>query len=1266
MSTRQRELFTTIRTEGGLLPSALLERIADGDDGLEGLRAEDYHLAKGERLGEAINRAWARLVGAWSGFRDALASLGDDDPAVGLTRERWLLILFQELGYGRLQTAHAVEIDDKSYPVSHAWGSVPIHLVGAGVRLDRKAKGVAGAARMSPHPMVQELLNRSDERLWAFLSNGLRLRILRNNVALTRQAYVEFDLEAMMDGEVYSDFVVLWLVCHQSRVEADPIEECWLERWSEEARTQGTRALEHLRDGVEAAITSLGDGFLAHPANTELRSALQSGEVSPQDFYRQLLRVVYRLLFLLVAEERNLLLDPDADDETRRRYRDYYSMARIRGLAERPRRTAHTDLWAQIQVVVDGLGSEEGLPALGLPALGSFLFSEAATPALNGCEISNSDLLAGFWALSGRSDQRRRYRWRFDYRNLGVEELGSVYESLLELHPELNVPAGRFELTLGGAERRATGSHYTPPPILKRVLDFALDPAIEAALAAPDPEHALLNLRVLDPACGSGHFLIGAAHRIAHALATVRTGESEASPDDLRPALRDVVARCLYGVDLNPMAVELCRVALWLETLEPGKPLSFLDHHIRAGNSLLGVPLGNTVVRNRETINRQRGELEDEVAQLEERANRGDLTKTQRDDVEKRLKKLRKELRECVYDSWTDAVPDDAFKATADDDRDVARRAQRDNRRERRSGQLRLAKVAIDMLPEDLVKRFDALGAGAEDTVVEVTIRAEEFEDVRRQLEYQHALDLADTWTAAFFWPLVEHAPAPPTQATFLTLQEGPGSMAVDESEKVNELTAQYAFFHFELAFPEVFTADRGGFDVVIGNPPYMMGMKISGTLGPRVYKFLRVTHDTHTGGRVDLAAYFLRRGFDLLRPNGDLGLITTNSIADGDTLDAGLRTIVGQWGGVLGDAWRSLPWGGSASVDVTALHLHRGDYDRIPTLDGEPVDEIAPTLSRSGGGEPEPINDTRAVVGKGANPVGDFELTAQERDALLREEPRSVEIVKPLYGADEATSLVDPEIRRRWIIDFEGRSLDEARAYPVALERVRQRVKPKRDRSRRESYKKRWWQFAERSARLHDAVGGLADVIVMPETSKHMVPVLLPGGAVYRQTLFVFMRNDFGLFGLLSSQVHWLWAARPGGCSSQRTFPRYHQGRCFGTLPLPAALSQVAAVGQELHQVRLSIMQQRNEGITDVYNRVIDPDDTNDDVTTLRNLHTRLDEAVAQAYGWDDLIPEFSHGHHPTARFGVRWTVQPATQRKIEARLLELNLGRAGRLASD
>ena len=366
MRMRTRNPFLTMRTEGSILPADILARIVTADKDLGGLTPESYHLTKNERINEVATRAWNRLQGAWKAFREAAERLSEGNLATTLTRERWLLILFQELGYGRLMTHRAWELDGRTYPISHLWGNTPIHLVGCRVKMDTKQAGVAGAARASPHSLVQEFLNKSDDHLWGIVSNGLILRLLRDNVSLTRQAYVEFDLEAMMEGEAFSDFVLLFMLCHQSRVEVPEEktpESCWLEQWHNAAAEQGIRALNTLRAGVQQAINALGAGFLAHPANTGLRGKLKEGTLSTQDYYRQILRVVYRLLFLFVAEDRSLLYDPDAPFENRATYVAYYSTRRIRDLAERKRGTKHADLYRSLCLVFEEL--REGCPEIG-------------------------------------------------------------------------------------------------------------------------------------------------------------------------------------------------------------------------------------------------------------------------------------------------------------------------------------------------------------------------------------------------------------------------------------------------------------------------------------------------------------------------------------------------------------------------------------------------------------------------------------------------------------------------------------------------------------------------------------------------------------------------------------------------------------------------------------------------------------------------------------------------------------------------------------
>lgn len=807
MQLRHHQHFAAIRTEGAILPADLLHRINNLDAALGGLRAEDYHLPSGVKLNEAINQSWNRMLGAWSAFQSARAKLPDGDPATTATREKWLLPLFHELGYGRLLASKAIEIESKNYAVSHLWQNTPIHLVGAGVGLDQRTAGVAGAAKMSPHGLVQELLNRSAAHLWGFVSNGLRLRILRDNVSLTRQAFVEFDLELMMTGELYADFTLLWLLCHESRVNAERPAECRLEQWSKQAQQIGTRALEQLRNGVEEAIKSLGRGFLAHPANGRLRQRLVGGALDKQDFYRQLLRLVYRLLFLFVAEDRDLLFAPETGERARNLYTRFYSLSRLRRLAERRIGTRHHDLFQGLRLVMNklsGEGDEQGYQELGLPALGSFLFSRDAIADLDDCEIENAHLLSAIRALAFLTDQHGLRT--VDYKNLRSEELGSIYEALLELHPEINAEAKAFNLSsASGNERKTTGSYYTPDSLVQCLLDSALDPVVDEAIkraaegekgrggdretlgqgesAIPESqsaiEQAILNLKVCDPACGSGHFLIAAAHRMAKRLGAIRTGDEEPSPAAVRKALRDVIGHCIYGVDINPMAVELCKVSLWMESLEPGKPLTFLEHRIQPGNALIGAT----------------------PALLKQ------------------------------------GIPDEAFKPIEGDDREYCNEYRRQNRQERKDRQRPLIDESIKL--GNLAASIAELDAIDDAEIAGVHAKQQRYEELVKSSGYLYGRFLADAWCAAFVWKKTREFPYPITEAVFREIEQNPYRHATGHGggwleREVKRLAAQYQFFHWHLAFPDVFRLPgngeemeneqagwSGGFNVVLGNPPW-------------------------------------------------------------------------------------------------------------------------------------------------------------------------------------------------------------------------------------------------------------------------------------------------------------------------------------------------------------------------------------------------------------------------------------------------------------
>ncbi|WP_029433144.1 N-6 DNA methylase [Blastococcus sp. URHD0036] len=766
--------FISVRVGGGLLPSDVLSAVLGGN--LEGLRSTDYHLA-GENPREASARVWTHLLGAYRRFRDDLARLPEGDPAVGLTRERWLTVVLSELGYGRVPVTGSggLTAGDRQYPVSHRWGATPIHLLGWGVPLDKRTPGVPGAAQRAPHAMVQELLNRTDDYLWAIVSNGRVLRLLRDSTTLTGQAYVEFDLEAMFDGELFAEFALLYLLAHQSRVElpADGVlADCWLERWRTTAISQGVRALNLLRDGVQDALETLGTGFLQHPANAALREDLASGAIRLEDLHAALLRTVYRLLFWAVAEDRDALHAPDAPREARDRYAQHFSSARLRRLAVRRQGSAHDDLWQSVNLVLTALGQPDGEPRLGLPGLGG-LFTTTQADVLAGARLGNQPLLAVIRSLSVVQPKGQPRRL-VDFRHLGAEELGSIYESLLELIPRHDPVRQVFTLeTLAGNDRKTTGSYYTPSDLVDLVLDTALDPVLDDAEKQTDPEQALLAVTVCDPAIGSGHFMVAAARRIANRLAMVRTGEVDPTPGDAQQAMHDVVARCIYGVDLNPMAADLAKVSLWLEAMAPGQPLSFLDHHIKVGNALLGT-----------------------------------------------TPKL-----------LADGIPDSAYVALSDDDKKIVTTWKNHNKK-LRDGQLQLLSDAgipvgnegLRIAAEEIAER-----ATTGHTLADIAWAAQRYTAGQSSEAAIRARRTADAWCAAFLGRKTTDD-EPITHATLEGLSGGTAPPHVINT--IDAVAAQHRLFHWHIEFPEIFrvpgdepantpTGWTGGFSAVLGNPPW-------------------------------------------------------------------------------------------------------------------------------------------------------------------------------------------------------------------------------------------------------------------------------------------------------------------------------------------------------------------------------------------------------------------------------------------------------------
>jgi hypothetical protein len=765
--------FNAIRLVGGLLPASLIEQIARQE--APGQKASDYGLPKNLRIQVAVDQAWSRARALWQEAKE-LRSRGEGTPWRVWFSSRLLREVF---GWEDLESCEPRRIEEALYPISHQGfgGKVPVVLtpVETGL-LDQgsKAYGQDGRRR-SPHSCLQECLNADDSSEWGVLCNGSTLRLLHDNPALVKPAYVQVELGGILNGGLFDEFAVLWLLVHASRFAPDGEGHCRLDAWLELGQQSGERALTRLRDGVQSALEVLGEGFLRHPANQELRCRLEeTGELSTMDFFRQVLRLVYRLLFLCSAEDRELLFPPGVPFQIQQVYHEGYSLSRLRDLAIRSgaQEHQHSDLW-KVQVLMFRELEKETGSELGLPALGG-LFNHDRCPDLDSAQLSNAALLTAVRAIGWFYDEQSQSRTRINYAAMNTEEFGSVYESLLELHPQIRPQGGALRFSLGGvagSERKTSGSYYTPEDLVRLLILSALLPVIRErvgrASTMEDKAQALLAIRVLDPACGSGHFLLAAARRLALELARILAGDDEPGEDLRRHCLREVVAKCLYGVDKNPMAIELCKVALWIEAIEPGKPLGFLDAHIQCGDSLVGV-------------------FDPKV--LEE------------------------------------GIPDGAYKPLTGDNPVICKSLRNYNRKQREAYQktktvqptLDLFAAKAEETTEDQLAQIEAL---SEETLKQTIVKQQRYE--LWQSEMQAAPDklLADLYTAAFFLqkdeatqnsiPLTEH----------ILIADPIHSVPQGVKNATREAAKDFNFFHWHLCFSHVI--QRGGFDCVLGNPPW-------------------------------------------------------------------------------------------------------------------------------------------------------------------------------------------------------------------------------------------------------------------------------------------------------------------------------------------------------------------------------------------------------------------------------------------------------------
>ncbi|MCS6291162.1 MAG: N-6 DNA methylase [Nitrospira sp.] len=747
--------WPSLTLEGNLIAPAMVAQIAEPKDDIN--TRESYGIRKGLTIRDEISTAFR--VGQ-SHF-DAFTKL--ENQSAEATCRFIRDFLKETFGFDDLVPAEA--------PLAFLAGKrIPIVVVPpAEDKLDRRSPSLSTDRSRSPAFALQDYLNEHDNALWGLVTNGTLIRLMRDNASLTRPAYIEADLAQIFSNEDAASFSALWLTIHRSRfgVAGTPATDCALELWRAAGSREGEVARDRLADQVQLALKVLGSGFLE--ANPDLATKLKSGEINLTDWFNQLLRLVYRLIFMMVAEDRNLLHPEKAKPEPRTLYADGYSLTALRAQCIRAATwDKHYDRFESIKIVFRALA--HGEERLALPALGG-LFAEDKLPHLQTARLQNKAFMDALYRLSWLSDKSGMVP--VNWRAMETEELGSVYESLLELQPQLGDDGKTLAFASETAEqrgnqRKTTGSYYTPDSLVQALLDTALDPVLEKTEAeADDPAKTLLKLSVIDPACGSGHFLLAAARRIATRLARIRT-EGTPSLADFRHALRDVARCCIHGVDRNPMAVELTKVALWIETVDPGLPLGFFDAQIRCGDALLGV---------------------------------FDLKALQ------------------------DGIPDAAYKPLTGDDKDTAKyylQVNRDTKKGQGGFDFGTGQATMPTT-KPLAVDFSAFRGLPEDTVEQIDAKSKRFADLHKDQLFIRARAASDLYVAAFLLPKTGGVPSgasthiiPTTEDVWRALDQG---KILPSMSEVSKATLHARVFHWPLEFPDIM--QRGGFDVVLGNPPW-------------------------------------------------------------------------------------------------------------------------------------------------------------------------------------------------------------------------------------------------------------------------------------------------------------------------------------------------------------------------------------------------------------------------------------------------------------
>lgn len=825
--------YTSIHIYGHLLSDDILHNI-ERDNTYEGNREQDF--AMDIPVSAAIDYVWSSLRNDWSFYKERAGNerLVNKDP-YGTRRARDLMErLLQSLGYTLDRQATNIEVAGTGYDITYTCQQLckmPFIVIGENISadgsidtldkcsLDYRAKG--GMRKKSAHATMLEYLN-ATENVYGIISNGQILRLIRNSGQLVKLTYIEFDLRRMLEEDKYTEFCLMFRLLHASRFQAKGDEPCVMERWFNMSIESGNRIRNGLSLAVQKTMETIGNAVLTSEGkgNEALRNAFTEGTMDTAKLNKELIHFIYRLLFLFIIEERGLVYQipdsPYAPDYKQLCawqdiYKKFYAASRLRHLSELAylKQRQYFDLWQGLMDTFHLFEPDTFGERLGIKPLGGVLFGKETLHWLKQCQVSNHDVLTAFSALNEFTDERQQ-RVKINYSSLDVEEFGSVYEGILEMRPfvQPGVSAADWQFGfVGGLDRQSTSSYYTRPDLVQNLIKTTLEPVIKekiSHLSSTDEKvKALLNMKVCDAASGSGHIVLAMARTIAWYICTLRTGEDNPASLDYRQALREVISRCVYAVDYNPDAVELCKVVLWIEGYCAGKPLSFLDHHIRCGNSVLGV-----------------SDLQMLIDGVPDKA----LTAEDKDTL-KALKKMNQEAIKAVNGNSGNEQLLGLENSFGVENMTAAQIGLADKIR------------FINHLPED--------------TLEEEIIKQERWKELMDSARVDCLRRACDIYTYAFY-KTVKHgeilkedggvngnllleAEVPYTKTVMRALQEIDAmeclekgkllptyyrELSKDFKSEVKRKALEQRYFHWCVEFPEVFAANKG-FDVMCGNPPW-------------------------------------------------------------------------------------------------------------------------------------------------------------------------------------------------------------------------------------------------------------------------------------------------------------------------------------------------------------------------------------------------------------------------------------------------------------